>query len=285
MNRSISIIVGAVALAVAGQASAALTQANTPGGSSLTLSVWDDVRAVSYTRNLGPNLNAFLPTGLTTLPSDGTVPGTAVSGDKTPAAGLNLVFAGDALFMSTFSPSLAENVRWNIVAADNQVSIATGLTRAITTAVARPGTTNAGVGNIGSGFTNYTNSLLMNSTISQPGINSGVWLDNTIDAYAGRPNWGDSLNGGLQGTSSGIGYGSELAFFYLARTVAQGQATAFATNQQFGNDVNFATWSLSSTGAATYNLSPVPLPGAVWLMGSGLFAVLAAARRRKAVAA
>jgi len=285
MNRPISIIAGAIALAAASQASAALTQANTPGGSSLTLSVWDDVRAVSYTRNLGPNLNAFLPTGFNTLPNDGTVPGVSVSGDKTPAAGLNLSFAGDALFVSTFSPSLAGNVKWNIAAVDNQASTATGLSRVITTAVARPNTVNGGIGGIGTGFTNYTNSLIINSNISQPGINSAVYLDNTIAAYAGSGQWGDSLGGGLQGTSTASGFGSELAFFYLARTVVQGATATFATNLQYGNDVNFASWTLGSDGTATYNLSPVPLPGAVWLMGSGLFAVLAAARRRKAVTA
>ena len=138
MKFNLQILAAAAAVLVAGPATAALTLGSVPGGSSLMLSVWDNVANVSYTRNLGPNLNTFLPSGFTTLPTDGTVTGTPNVGDKTPDGGLNLNFSGDALFASTFGASQTANIQWNIVAFDNQNSTATGLSRAITTAAARP---------------------------------------------------------------------------------------------------------------------------------------------------
>ena len=49
-------------------------------------------------------------------------------------------------------------------------------------------------------------------------------------------------------------------------------------------------WSLDATGAVTYTLaaaavSEVPLPGALWLFGSGLLALVGIGRRRNASAA
>ena len=108
-------------------------------------------------------------------------------------------------------------------------------------------------------------------------------------AFAGGDGWGDGLNGGLNGSSSGL-LGSTLDFFYLARTVVSGANSALATNVQFGNSSGTATFTLAADGTATYNLageappSPVPVPAAAWLMGSGLAGLIGAARRRKASA-
>jgi len=281
MNRNLSILAGALALALSGQASASLTQANTPGGSSLTLSVWDSVLGLGYTRNLGFVLNSFLPSGFTTLPNDGTVTGTAVMGDKTPAAGLNLSFPGDALFGSTFGQSDAANISWNIVAVDNQSSAGSGLSRVITTTNGSPGTTNAGMGLIGGGYTTYTNALLAQTTIGSVSVNSAAITDSSLESFAGRPTWGGPLNGGLQQSSIGTGYGGTLDFYYLARTQVSGVNSTLANKLQFANEAGPASWTLASDGTATYAVSAVPLPAAVWLMGSGLVAVLAAARRRK----
>jgi hypothetical protein len=276
-------LAAAVALAFAGPASAAITLGDAQGGSSLILSVWDDARSVSYTRNLGTNLNGFLPSSITTLPNDGNVVGTPVTGDKTPDAGLTLSFPGDPLFASTFAGSTPANVQWNIVAFDNQASIGGGLSRVLTTAPATPGTTNAGIGTISAGITQYLNSLLQQTNIGAAGVNSVSWNDPSVFAYAGNPNFGPGLNGNaLNGTSVSTLGGDPLFFFYLARTQVSGLNSTPATNIQFQNGAGFATWSLALDGTATYNLSPVPLPPALWLMASGLVAVLGFARRRRA---
>ena len=103
MKFNMKLLAAALAMAAVGQASAApITLGSTQGGSSLFLSVWDNTTNESYTRNLGVNLNSFLPNSITTLPNDGNVAGTPVTGNKTPEAGVNIAFAGDALFTSTF---------------------------------------------------------------------------------------------------------------------------------------------------------------------------------------
>lgn len=286
MKLKMKLLAAVAVMAVAGQASAAITLGSVQGGSSLFLSVWDATTNESYIRNLGVNLNAFLPSTRTTLATDGNVNGTPITGDKTPDAGLNLLFAGDSLFTSTFGNNDAANINWNIVAFDNQSSAGSGLSRVITTAAGAPGTTNAGIGLIGGGGTNYLSTLIQQTTLGGAS-NSVVVTDPSSAAFAGAGNWDVGLNGGLNGSSAGAGYASQLGFYYLARSVVSGSNSALATQEQFGNTTGFATWTLDATGAANYVLAgevaAVPVPAAVWMLGSGLIGLFGAARRRKAI--
>ena len=283
MKLSLNILAAAAALVVAGQASAALTGGGVQGGSSLVLSVWDNVANVSYTRNLGTNLNGFLPSGFSTLPGDGNVLGTAVSGDKTPNAGLSLTFTGDTLFGTTFASSVAGNIQWNVVAFDSVNSVSGGLYRFLTTtAPGNPPTTiNSATALGATGATTYFDGLLSQTTIAT--TNSVAIADPGSAAFAGRANFGTGLNN-LGVNSSGTGFGGSLDFYYLARTQVSGLNSALATQRQFGNAENFASWTLATDGTATYNLAPiaaVPLPPALWMFGSGLVTLAGFARRRK----
>ena len=276
-----------VVLLGAGPAWAGITDGQAQGGSSLFLSVWDNVRNISYTRNLGTNLNGFLPNSITTLPNDGNVVGTSVTGNRTPEAGVTATFPGDALFTSNFAASNPANVNWNIVAYDDVASSGGGLSRVITTATAAPRTTNGGIGLISFGAANYLRALLNDyPAFADPGQNSVVATDPTLNSFAGRPGWGDTLNGANL-SSSAVGYGSDLGFYYLARTQVAGVNTTLATNLRYGNSINSAKWTLAANGTATYALdaaaiAPIPLPPAVGLFGAGLVAFWGLARRRSA---
>jgi hypothetical protein len=57
-----------------------------------------------------------------------------------------------------------------------------------------------------------------------------------------------------------------------------------STRDQFNDATDAGQWTLASDGTATYTLaggSPVPLPGALWLFGSGLMGLVGISRRRK----
>lgn len=281
MNLKLNAVIGMLVVGAAGQATAAITLGQAQGGSSLILSVWDYTTNESYTRNLGSNLNGFLPTGLTTLPNDGNVVGTAVSGDKSPEAGLVVSFAGDALYTATFGNNDPANINWNIVAFDSVASIGGGLSRILTTANSAPRTTNGGIGIITFGIDNYLRSMIDFTTIGDVGVNSAAWTDTSVAAFAGNPGFGDTLNGGNLSTST-TGYGNSLSFYYLARTQVSGVNSTLATQRLYANSLNTAAWTLAANGTATYALAPIPEPAALWMLGAGLLGVLGVARRRQA---
>lgn len=262
-----------------------MTLGNAQGGSSLFLSVWDNARQLSYTRNLGLTLNTFLPTGLTTLPTDGGSNGFPVIGDKTPAVGLELVFpTGDNLFQTAFAASNPNNLRWNIAAYDDQSKPSSGLARVITTASAPPAPKNRNIDSIVTGGGNYLEALLVVTQIAtQNAVTQSINVFNA--SYAGNANWGSELNSsGVE--SAGIGFSGSLGFYYLARSAAQyapNQAPdAAATVLPYGNANQFARWTLSSDGTATYTLAAVPLPASAWLFLAGLGAFAGFARRSQA---
>ena len=78
-------------------------------------------------------------------------------------------------------------------------------------------------------------------------------------------------------------------YYYVATAYAGASATS-ATVTQFGNSAGFATLTLASSGDLTYSLAAaappaaVPVPAAMWLMGSGLVGIGGMIRRRKAAA-
>lgn len=262
-------------------AGAALTMGNSQGGSSLVLSVWDNSRNVSYTRNLGPTLNGFLPSGLTTLDTDGSPYGVPVTGDKTPVNGLSISFAPDStLFTTAFADSNPANLRWNVVAYDNLSFPVAGVSRVITTATAMPQSTNNGIDNIGVGGFNYLGALLSASAIAtQQSVT--VTTGPFQPGYAGNATWGASLNnGGLDSAAAGLS--SAIGFYYLARTAVTGANDTPATALRYGNGDQFASWSLSAGGTATYSLTAaVPLPASVWMFGAGLTGFVGLVRHRR----
>ena len=96
--------------------------------------------------------------------------------------------------------------------------------------------------------------------------------------WAFEPGWGENFNLQSSIDSTGeIGITEALAFYHWY--LETGSPTAVKSEAQAG------LWRLSQAGVLSYSApAPVPVPPALWLLGSA-FASLGIARRRKAAAA
>lgn len=275
MKFNLKTLVAAASMVVAAQANAAIDMANT-GNGELFLTAWDSVRNVSYTRELGVNIDAFLPN--------------SQGGSMTPNSGLSLSFAGDALFGSTFTGSSAGNIQWNVVAGDSLYTSGTASTphnlRIITTSTqASPAGisfTNSALGTAVQKIDNFTQAV-NNAGCSTSA--SCVITDPTAAGFggnnAGAAGWGSSFGGLGAVSNAGTGF-SSLFFYYL--TGNNGTGFAQLAKTLYANTLGSATWTLAANGALTYAVpapAAVPIPAAVWLFVSGLMGLATIARRKQ----
>lgn len=266
------LIASAIGMAFAGPASA-LTTGTTSNG-SLFLAVWDNSAAgtYSYVQDLGYNINTFLPNGNVAVSAlDG---GPAV-GDKTPVIGMNQAFSTS--FLSSFT-GLTSDLRWNVVAYDNQASNFSTNTRRLVT------TTQIGTANAGAITNSGLNTVTSNVGTAATTLNCGTALigcSSTSTLLKGAT-FGNTLGNGGLSTSQGLGGTLEMMYItQVGTTPTNGTAAAF---DFFDNAYGRATWNLASNGTLTYDIdgapAAVPLPAAVWLFGSGLLGLVGIGRRK-----
>lgn len=276
MKFNLKLIAAAVSMVAASAAHADLA-ANNSGNSSMALVAFNQSTGSYYVRDLGYNLNSFLPNSVSTSSFDGSA-----VGNKTPEAGLNITW-GDTFgnFTSWLAAQTSGTVAWTIAAGDNLVSgSASNQSRALVAMSAAPAVT-------------ITNTVVRNSVTNANGVgglagqnNDGTtWYDKTgstvIPSFSVNNNYG-------AGTLNSLNVAASL--FYYVTTAATGSSAVAANVSSFSNSLNTATLTLSSAGVLTYDLQPaavsaVPLPAAAWLMGSGLVGLGGMVRRRKAAAA
>lgn len=272
MKLKLKMIAAAVALvSAAGGANAALQPASS-GNGSLALYAFNTVTRDYYIRDLGFLMNDFLPTGVTTATGDG-----AVSGTRTPEAGLTLNGStapnfSDASFSSWLSGQTASDIRWAVTATDSNGSSLTNLKRAIVSSV-NPNETS-------------TNGMIDNFvSTAQAGGLAGLFGSATLSATGtGATDAFDNAFG--YGNDSLASLGESAGLFYFARSTGTGSSGAAATSVRYGNSLNFASITLEADGDVVYVQPPaaVPVPAAVWLLGSGLLGLGGMVRRRKAAA-
>lgn len=275
MKFNLKLIAATVSMVAASAAHADLA-ANNSGNSSLALVAFNTVTNSYYVRDLGYNLNSFLPSSVSTSALDGSA-----VGNKTPEAGLTITW-GDTFgnFSSWLAAQTSGTVAWTLAAGDNLVSGgASNQARALVAMSAAPAVT-------------ITNTVVRNSVTNANGVgglagqnNDGTtWYDKTgstvIPSFSVNNNYG-------AGTLNSLNVAASL--FYYVTTAATGSSTVAANVSSFSNSLNTATLTLSSSGVLTYDLQPaavsaVPLPAAAWLMGSGLVGLGGMVRRRKAAA-
>jgi hypothetical protein len=281
MKLKLKAIAAATTLALAGgHASAALTDAFGQSG-TLFLAVWDTVTFETYVRDLGTDLNSFLPTS-----------------PRTAEAGFTQTFgnlAGSTLFTQTFGNNTASNIRWTVIGVDEIEGDGVGDgSRYVSAATSAVNIINGGIRGVAAQAVAYASALVNNA----PGVDftgapaefayTGVGSE-AIEA--GGPNWGSFLLGTNNGQLVSTGFSSSAFWFAQTSNDAAGNDSGDGTGTRFGNSANFATLTLNSAGEVIYNLAAagpgaeIPLPAAAWLMGAGLLALGGAARRRNQAAA
>jgi hypothetical protein len=231
------------------------------GAGGIVVEVWDNTTGHALTEWLGPDTTSF------GAPS------------ATPAGGETLDYGvlGGSTFASTFSASevAAGNVTWTVLGANDAAASAP----TVDFTASSLGTITA-AGSISAASHINGATALMNSTSSCNNVNPCIATSGSADQnwLASSSTFGTTI-GGAKNTST-VG-GSALDFYQIVTT---GGTLTHQTPVQFANATGAATWTLSSSGDLVYSVptptSPVPLPAAVWLLGSGLLGLLGVGRRK-----
>lgn len=272
MQQLRALIVGALLVACSSVAQAGITPGWT-GNPSLNLIAFNTVTRAWYIRDTGFLMNDFLPNSVTTRLGDG-----GVTGDKTPHLGLLLDKNNTANFSdSSFSVWLmgqnADDVRWMLSAADARGNRPTDVHRLITSSAEE------GLSIANGLMSGYTSS-------GQAGA---------LDGFTGGFGFSASgRDGALFSFDSNFLLGGHtlatldqsVALFYFSRTTPLGSSSLPAARYRYESLGGYATVTLEADGDFVYQVaggpSPIPIPAAAWLLGSGVLALLGVTRRRRA---
>jgi hypothetical protein len=267
-------------------AQAAAVQPNT-GDGDLMLFIQDTVTHVTYARDTGVDINSLFSSAsaIANAPAQGTLAQITGLATKTVAADANLT-----AFLATAG---ADPLQWTVMAGGWTATTGAGrkpigAARYLTTSSAPANITSVAQGSASGGMTAFNGDILnlnsfgnlgaTNSTneIAANGpIGDGIWGTpngniNSQSWYgANIPTQGNAVNTalalyGITGNGSGTGGGSGFALAYSVGSV-----------------------SLDAVGDLTFKgngSSAVPLPAAIWLLGSGLLGLAGVGRRRSAKA-
>jgi hypothetical protein len=301
MKKQLKVLAAAEGLSLAAtQAQATLVNgSDQTQGSTLFLAVWNST--TSYVRDLGITMG-------TVLNSPGNInAATAPNAAWVSNAGANFTsstfaqFAGDSLFTSTFGSGGLAGLSWAIFAGDG-AGVATsatnpgGFVATYGAGPASPPTTSLNnftqVNNAGTrGGSSYINAL--NATANNNGgcaytsTNFSCTQGSSSLAYAGSatafgPRVATSLPSSDSVSTVASGSASSMPFWYLRTNV--GNTITPASEFQFANSSNVGMFNLDSLGDVSYTLaaaaSAVPIPGALWLFGSGLLGLIGISRRK-----
>ncbi len=272
MKTKVKALAAVLPLLAAVQANAAI---NDDGGASLGsgsgagelfLSVIDrgGSSPESYVRDLGITTGAFL---------------------ANPTSFLNTSFSADSNLQSLLTNQQANGgtIHWNLAGESNQVSPVFNV-GALTTAPTQLTTSNTPQGQFGlaPAFTklaDYTKAVNQaadpNNMTNYAANNSVLVASSNTGAYYDGVNWGAKW---LDPTNTEGASGQSLGFYFVGLDPNTGNTMINTFSGQ---------WTLASNGTLSYAASapaPVPLPPAVWLLGSALVGLVGVGRRRTGTA-
>ena len=264
------LLAGAVALVVAGSANAAIDNSyhdGQSGNGELFFSIWDSTNQTSYTADLGVKLTDFAATpsfastnmsGLGNYISNADQ--AALSWNVAALAEFNA--AGDNL--ATYGVMSTSNDPLALIQANNDISEG---------GVAVVNSLSNGE-NYVAAVNGYDHDVALNNAVTK------VLAVDGDNAYAGGSLWGNNF-GGIMGFSNAAALGDTLGFYYLHTD------ENFSANYTDKLGGETAVWTLNASGDLAFGPAaggpaPVPLPPALWLLGSAMVGLVGVARRRKA---
>lgn len=282
----------AVSVAALAFAGPALAQVNSGAGSDgdLFLVVFDQTAGLSYVEDLGVTTAA--------VASDSAVDtaATAATGGVLSTSGLpgySGSFAADSTLSSYLAAHSGDTYSWEVIA-DSQIATNTTAQNFLLTTAAKPvgstfstnsgngmsgtgGDVDSAAGGLGGDINSWSGGLVKNGINGRSSALTAFSNSSQYPGQSGDPaalTWygNGSLIPAVTWTPSG---GSSVSNFYLA-------SDATFTNNPAGNAAIFllGTATLAANGTLTFGGSAVPIPAALWLLGSGLLGLAGVARRR-----
>ncbi len=267
-----SIIKGAIGVALLGAVSVpAFATSVTPPASGptpvpgltnggLIVEVWDTVSGTSMSEWLGGDYGTVGPTS--------AAAGTLDYG----------VLGGSSTFNSLFSSSeiAAGNVNFMVTAVND---VKPSQPQAAVTVASIGTVTGNALGTFSSSI-NTGIAAIMNGVTACNNVNPCTATSTGSPGYAANYLGVSSIGGA---STAGTAGGAALDFYNLANTTGSAKNPVQTTQYLSATGGGAATWTLSATGDLVYavpGVSAVPLPAAVWLLGSGLLGLAGIGRRK-----